>query len=149
MKYRLVTLLLFLGSRFAAPGQTCNNVCNSQCGPPADVGKQRYQECMGSCVAKCESCAPVTGTLFPKYYVGGLIYAPPGCTNTATQKCATQGTVDYQSGSSLGTNVSTQNSFQSSVDVKVNFGIGDPKATQFGGSASTGFSSTTTDTKTQ
>jgi hypothetical protein len=99
---------------------------------------------VAQCEAKCYKCVTAVDTIFPKYYVLGLLYSPPGCTSTATQNCTTSSTVDYANGSTMGTKTSIQHSFDKSVDLKVSatFGGGDSKATSFGVSASTGYSKT-------
>lgn len=149
MTYRFTSLVFVLGSLVGAQGQTCNSICENFCGSPADLGKTQYQNCVGACVGRCSKCEGVTGTLFPKFYVLGLVYAPPGCTSTSTAKCGSQSSVDYQSASSMGTKVSTESSFSSSVDLSVDVGFGDKDATQLSGSASTGYSTTSTDDSSQ
>ena len=57
-------------------------------------------------------------TIQPKYIVGGLVYAPPGCTNpTAGSACSQPGSVDYSGSSSLGTKITTANSFKNGLKV--------------------------------
>ena len=107
MTQRLVLLLAF-ALTCPAWAQNCNSACDKACGPVQDVGKKMYQKCVGQCLPKCYKCNPLVGTVFPKFYVLGLVYAPPGCTGRASQACATQSSVDYQAGSSMGTKVSTE-----------------------------------------
>ncbi len=130
----VVLLLLAPGPRAAA--ETCQQVCTRACGPIQDVGKKMFDRCMQGglgangkpvegCVEKCGKCNPLAGAVFPKFYVLGLIYAPPGCTNAPGQTCSSQSSVDYQAGSSMGTKASVEESFESGVNlsVKLDFGI--------------------------
>ncbi len=103
--------------------------CVQDCGPISDVGKVRFAACMNACIKECErkppTCKNATGAIFPKYYILGLVYAPPGCTSTSTLACSTQSSVNYEAASSMGTKVSTQKSFSSNVSVNVDFGVAD------------------------
>ena len=77
--------------------------------------------------------------IYPKYYVLGLVYSPPGCTSTSTQSCTTPSTVDYLAGSTMGTKVSMEHAFETSTDFKfdASFNLGDDmKSTVIGASAS-------------
>jgi len=155
MVSRLLLIFIFFGltpllSAQCTSAQT--KACRDDCGPIQDVGKQNYARCMNACIARCNkipTCKNATGALFPKYYILGLVYAPPGCTSTATQKCSAQSSVDYQAGSSMGTKVSTDHSFATNVNVTVDTSFGIDDVVKIGGSASGGYSNTSTDTKSQ
>jgi len=146
---KMMSILLGLGSLHPLWAQSCPNTCTSAsvCSKADIDNKTFYQRCVAQCEAKCYKCVAAVDTIFPKYYVLGLLYSPPGCTSTATQTCTTPSTVDYGSGSTMGTKTSIQSSKESAVDLKVSatFGGGDSKATSFGVSATTGYSTTTTD----
>ena len=155
---RLLTMMaLCLGLTPALWGQ-CTSVkqkaCEVQCGPVGDVTKQQYDSCMANCTAKCATppppptppaCFSASGGIFPKYYVVGLVYAPPGCTTTATEKCPGVSSVDYQAGSTMGTKVSAQNDF--SLNLTTNTGFSVLGILNFGASA--GFTTTSTNSNTQ
>jgi hypothetical protein len=132
--------------------QSCINKCRQDCGPIADVGKQVFAACMARCENNCNrppTCKSGTGAIFPKYYVLGLVYAPPGCTSTSSEKCATQSSVDYKDGSSMGTKVSADSSFASGVSATVNTGFGIGGIATFGASVSGGYANTSTDSSSQ
>jgi hypothetical protein len=143
------------GSLIAASAQTCAVNCASACGPRQDFPAGVYNECVQTCGKRCNSCETAPGPtafLYPKYYVLGLIYSPPGCTKTASFACGTQSTVDYQTGSSMGTKVSTSDSYESGIDVKADasVGLGDKGgAGSFGLGVSGGYSTTSTDSSSQ
>jgi hypothetical protein len=105
----------------------------------ADIGR-----CDGVDV-DCVCPNTATGFIYPKYYVVGLVYAPPGCTSSSASSCSTQSSVDYQAGSSLGTTISTTNSFATDVSNSVNIDIAGLE--KFG--ASFGFTNTSNDAHTQ
>lgn len=151
----LLSLFLVLGAPYHAQAQSCNTICAQAC-PSGDYTKGELQKCEQTCTTQCAKCDTTkgTGTLFPKYYILGLVYAPPGCTSTKTLACSTQSTVDYQTGSSMGTKVSTEDSYQQSVNLKLDFSLGlgsgaSAFSDAFGLSASGDYSSTTTDTTSQ
>ncbi len=85
-----------------------------------------FHTCLSGCIDHVCNIppAPVCGHqsafLYPKYYVLALVYAPPGCTDTATLKCSSNtSAVDYQNGSSMGTKLSLDHSFKNDLSVKV------------------------------
>jgi hypothetical protein len=85
------------------------------------------------------NCAPYTlGTLFPKYYILALAYAPPGCGNSQ-HGCSPSNYVDYSVGSSIGTATALEQSSGSGISVTAKFGTKDDNV---GG----GFDASTTDT---
>jgi hypothetical protein len=80
--------------------------------------------------------------LRPKYIVGAVVYAPPGCLSTTPPSaCSQPGLVDYSSGSSMGSKITVADSFKNGV--KVTASLGTPLG---GGDASFGWSRTTGDT---
>ena len=88
-------------------------------------------------------CAPsVLGAIYPKYQILTVLYAPPGCAGTA---CADQGEVDYQTGASSGTKVSTDKSFKYGASVDATLGL--PGIAAF--TASGGFGVTQTDSSSE
>jgi hypothetical protein len=128
----------------------CNKECRADCGPVADVGKQAFDRCMSKCVPACKARCPTrTGALFPKYYVLGLVYSPPGCTSTANLRCSTQSSVDYAARSSMGTKVSTERSFAANVNASVDTSFTVASVIKIGGGISGGYGSTSTDTTSQ
>jgi len=100
--------------------------CNAECCCVQDVGKVRFAKCHEACMkAACpEPCVTkkALGVIFPKYYVLGLVYAPPGCSSMSNWKCAPS-SVDYFANNSSGTRVSVQSSFATNADVKVDTNI--------------------------
>ena len=115
-------------------------------------GRQGVEECdptthmMTPCQVQLPSCPSPTGALFPKYYVLGLVYSPPGCTSTSSLKCTSAASsVDYQSGSSMGTKVATSSSFSEGVSVAVDASFGVDNVGKFGASVSGGYSNTSSD----
>ena len=94
-------------------------------------------------------CPSLTGAIFPKYYVLGLVYAPPGCTSTAGAQCSGQSSVNYSTGSSMGTKISTSASFNVGVDVSVDTSFGIPIVGQLTVGVSGGYSTTSSDSTTQ
>ena len=94
------------------------------------------------CVCAGSPPPPPTLPLSPKYVVGAIVYAPPGCTSsTPNTACSQPGLVDYSGGSSMGSKITIADSFKNGVKVTASFGsvIG-------GGDASFGWSRTTGDT---
>jgi len=57
----------------------------------------------------CSSDVPITGTLYPHYYLATVMYAPPG----------TQSTVDYGVGSTMGSTTTTSASWTNGTTVTV------------------------------
>jgi hypothetical protein len=91
----------------------------------------------------CAGSPPPPVTIHPKYVVAGLVYAPPGCTSsTPGSACSQPGSVDYSSASSLGTKITTADSFKNGVKVTASFG-----SEVSGGSGSFAWSRTTGDTQ--
>jgi hypothetical protein len=127
-------LILTLNFGFHAQGQTgipCSD-CTASCtdefpAPPgcrgAACGAQR-----AACIAKCErACKPGPPVqIHPRYLVLTLLYAPPGCSGSTTDKCSVQGNVSYGSSASNGTQVSATASFQRGDKV----GVGSEVASQ-------------------
>ncbi len=75
----------------------------------------RYQRC---------SHIPITGgTIIPKYLIAGVVYAPPGCTSTATTKCGVSSSVAYQGESSLGTKISVSKSVKQGVTARASVDV--------------------------
>jgi hypothetical protein len=158
---RLLIICLALGWASPAWSQTCQQGCRDECGPITGPGanKAAVAACVRSCIKKCPSgpsqtppppvCPSLTGALFPKYYILGLVYAPPGCTSSSSLKCSTQSSVDYQAGSSMGTKVSTENSFSAGVDAKVDASFSVAGMAKFGASVSGGYSNASTDSNSQ
>src|ERR1700733_5759513 len=146
----LLILVLVSGSLSPLLGQTCPQTCATSCGPSQDIdNKTIYNKCLAQCQLKCYKCQAAVEAVSPKYFVLGLVYSPPGCTSTAAQSCTTPSTVDYLAGSTMGTKVSMEHAFESSVDFKfdASFNLGnDAKATQIGARASGGYSDTPSDT---
>lgn len=105
-------------------------------------------ECRGSELPP-PVCKNATGAIFPKYYILGLVYAPPGCTSTSALKCSTQSSVDYQASSSMGTKVSMENAFSKTFDDKVDVSVGVKDAGSIGASVSGGYQNTSSDSKSQ
>lgn len=74
------------------------------------------------------SCKNGTGAVFAKYYVVGLVYAPPGCTSTPGAPCSSQSSVVYGAQSALGTAVTvdtdTTHDVGGAADAKLDLGIG-------------------------
>lgn len=65
----------------------------------------------------CNDCQVPTsaGTLLPSYVVVGLVYSPPGCTGCASNSSA----VDYTNSDTVGTTISTENSFNQDYSLSV------------------------------
>src|SRR5215467_820661 len=79
------------------PGAKCStaDVPEGRCKTPSGFPRGE-RECV------CAGAPPPPITIHPKYVVGGLVYAPPGCTSsTPGSACSQPGSVDYSSGSSL------------------------------------------------
>lgn len=98
------------------PGAACSlgggqfGHCKTTAAPPGE------REC--ECVEGTTTQPPVV--LNPKYLVLGLVYAPPGCSNIPGSQCANAASlVDYAGGSSLGSKVSTKDSFKGENKVSV------------------------------
>ena len=87
---------------------------------------------------------PKTAKMNPKFIVAAVVYAPPGCTSpTPNSACSQPGSVDYTSGSSMGSKVTMADSFKDGLKVTVSFG----NEITGGGDASFGWNRTTGDTK--
>jgi hypothetical protein len=106
-------------------GGICQDGCAANCTdefPPtpgcrgAACGAARAN-CIIQCERACQPKPPVQ--ISPRYLVLALMYAPPGCTNTAADKCAIQGNVSYGASSSTGTQISASASFQVGEKVSV------------------------------
>jgi hypothetical protein len=149
-RHILTILLVASGSLLPAIAQQSTAaICANVCGPRADMTAAQYQKCLQTCGTQASKClaTKAVGTLFPKYYILGLVYAPPGCSKTATLGCSSQSTVDYLDSSTMGTKMSIQSSFQTSINLSVSASTGgtggDPK---FSATASTGWTNKSTDT---
>jgi hypothetical protein len=119
-------------------GAKCStgDVPNGRCTPTPHLPPGE-RECL------CVGSPPPPVTMKLKYIVAGIVYAPPGCTSsTPNSACSQPGAVDYSSQSSLGTKITTADSFKNGVKVTVSFG-GDVS----GGSGSFAWSRTTGDTQ--
>jgi hypothetical protein len=146
-----------VGNLTADAKGTCTQGCQTECGPIGGEGKAEWVGCMKKCTAECNKrvipvCENSSGTLLPKYYVLGLLYAPPGCSNTSILKCNAQSSVDYQDGSSMGTKMSVDKSFKAGIDLKTDISFTIPfdyvKFTEDIG-ASAGFTNTASDSNSQ
>lgn len=125
--------------------QDCQ-ICTATCNELKKENPKLYPGCMSGCEKKCKAVptptpepAPTPLVVAPKYVVMALVYAPPGCSSTTTNQCASATSlVDYSSGSTLGSNVSLKDSFKVGVSYSVDLG---PKSVV---SASAGFTGTQT-----
>jgi hypothetical protein len=81
-------------------------------------GKKGFRECqadghMGKCMVEPKGPDPaVTGSIYPKFYILTVVYAPPG-----TKGGSSVSKVQYKQGSSTGTTVSSSSSFKNGVKV--------------------------------
>lgn len=106
-----------------SPGAQCSsaNVPKGYCSTPSGFPKGERQ-CL------CEalpSTPPPPVVLHPKYVIGALIYAPPGCNSrTPGAACSQPGLVDYSSSSSMGTKVNIAQSFK--YGLKATLSTGSP-----------------------
>ena len=145
---RLFPLSLFLVSLSAVGQSSCPGTYATACGPKVDIHNNAvYNRCVAACTTKCYKCQAVTGSIYPKYYVLGLVYSPPGCSSTTAQACTTQSSVDYLAGSTMGTKNSIQHDSDQNYNLKVDLtlGGGDDKATKGGIGGNTGWEKTSTD----
>ena len=145
---KLLLISLGVGPLISWGQQSCAFICTKTACIAQDIHNPKiYAKCVSGCEAACKKCVATVDTIFPKFYALGLLYAPPGCTSTAALNCSTPSTADYGSGSTMGTKTSISKSFTTAVDftVSASFFGKDSKATTFGGSASTGYSNTSTD----
>jgi len=92
------------------------------------------------------NCAPVSGTVTPKFIVTNVIYAPPGSANKGSGS-----SVDYGSSSTSGVTTSVGSSFKSDYSLSASVSLSDPVALgislgseQFGVSTSTSSTSGST-----
>jgi hypothetical protein len=118
------------------------------CSPDGGGPKGSFCLRVGRMRQACINQPISAGTITPKYLVTGLLYSPPGCTSSSTLKCGVQSSVDYASGSSLGTKLSISSSVKSGNTVKIDFGISIPGIGTFGNSEQDEYSVTNTDTTT-
>jgi hypothetical protein len=89
-----------------------------------------------------------SGSLYPRYQIYALVYAAPGCTPTATLKCAYNGSVVYAQGSSNGTGVSVGKSFKGGEKIQATEGVPANNASEsFEASKTTSSSTSETITK--
>lgn len=107
----------------AQPGQVdakCNQECfQENCSQFTNAEKLLRAECIRNCRTQCTKAPPVT-VLRPRYLIMSILYAPPGCTSTATATCAATSAVEYAQSSSNGTKVSTTSAFKIGMSVTVN-----------------------------
>jgi hypothetical protein len=79
-------------------------------------GKQGEKECVNGrftpCLVEPDTPPSDTGTAAPRYYILSVIYAPPG-----TKGGASSSSVNYGSGSTTGTTVTSANSFKQNYKV--------------------------------
>jgi hypothetical protein len=137
-------------SRAYAWAQTCEQECLRECAntTPKLTGKERG-DCIQHCRSEnCHTCAPRQSQLFPRYYVLGLVYAPPGCTSTGTEACSAS-SVEYQASSTMGTRLSTAKTFKTDVNLKVDLGLKVEHVADFGVGASGGYTTTSEDSNSQ
>jgi hypothetical protein len=139
----------------AQANQQCVRQCESGNCVSGDMSLQRLQLCRAACVKSCANGSPSPigagngqGLIYPRYLILTLIYAPPGCGSiTPPVKCGASSMVDYQSGSSNGTKISTQSSFKDGSDVSLGASLNAGMA-NFGASVNGGVSTTASDSKT-
>ena len=116
------TLLLFsLQIAAAQPLAPCGPEREEVCTVNGQLGTRycngiRWSGCT---VVKEPEATSVTGTLKPKYYVLALLYAPPGTSG------GSQSSVNYASGSSMGSSVSISDTFkeENKLNVTVEAGV--------------------------
>lgn len=127
LHYGIVCSVMALGLASSAWGACTADQrtdCRASCLPS---NTPQFQTCYSNCIdhacniSPLPTCGHSAAYLYPKYYVLSLVYAPPGCTDTATLKCSSTNlsTVDYANGSSMGTKVSVDKIFKSDLSVKV------------------------------
>src|SRR5258706_1434070 len=108
---------------YAQPGQVdakCNQECfKENCSEFTNEEKLLRAECSRKCRAQCTKPPPVK-VIHPRYFIMAIVYAPPGCTSTATAKCEATSLVDYAQTSSNGTKLSTKSAFKVGMSVSVN-----------------------------
>jgi hypothetical protein len=112
------------------------------CSP--DGGGPKGPEC-AKAVQFCTNLQAFGGVLLPKYIITNLIYAPPGCTSSATLKCNSQSQVQYLSQSSSGTKVAISSSIKTGIGLSVDLGISLPGFGSLSDNTQTSLSVTTTD----
>src|SRR5262245_42534087 len=126
LAWAVMLLVLLAGASAAAFGQTgsCAKQCTSKtsdCSELQNENPRLYAQCVSQCEKKCEGPPPPPPvTITPKYMIMALVYAPPGCTNGNPAQCGTNNGssfVDYNTGSSNGTKISTKDSFQLGVTI--------------------------------
>ena len=72
-----------------------------------------------------QNCFGLPKVVHPKYYILGVVYAPPGCTPSGSFKCPTgaaASSVVYSEGKTTGTTSTIQNTFDASVSLTVKVG---------------------------
>jgi hypothetical protein len=108
-----------------AQPSACENKCTSRDGDCYELASENprlYSQCVSQCKLKCASSPPPPVVLHLKFMVLGIIYAPPGCTSSASAPCRDESTVDYAGGSSMGSKVSGKHSFK--LDAKESVDLG-------------------------
>lgn len=127
----LMALLVLPGPGHMLLAQTsdCEKKCTepgSDCFELRNENKTIYHRCVAQCVQRCTQPTPPTTpplVVRPKYIVGAIVYAPPGCTSaTPNSACSQPGLVDYSSGSSMGSKVTIADSFKYGLKVTASFG---------------------------
>jgi hypothetical protein len=104
-----------------SPGAQCSapSIPKGHCTTPPGFPRGERQ-----CV--CEGPPPTPPppvVLNPRYVIGALVYAPPGCNSpTAGTPCAQPGLVDYSSASSMGSKVTIADSFKSTAKLTLDWG---------------------------
>ncbi|HEX8793273.1 MAG TPA: carboxypeptidase-like regulatory domain-containing protein [Polyangiaceae bacterium] len=129
----------------AAPTLTCSTyptcVSNLQNTHLADCAEARRENKNAACpplsaqyianvCGPAPNCAPITGTVRPKFLVTSIVYAPPGSANKGGGS-----NVDYGTSSTTGVTTSSGSSFKSSYGVKSSLSL----------SAGTGFNTSSLD----
>ena len=121
----LSVLLLLLAADGAAWAQDsdCERKCtartpDSPCYELIKGNPKIYQRCVASCKNECQPPpTPPPVVLQPKFMVLGLVYAPPGCTSSASMQCNGSSSVDYAGGSSLGSKFAVDDSFKAGMKI--------------------------------
>jgi hypothetical protein len=116
---------------YPGQGQTCVNGRTEECiriikpgMPPVDGTRKCVNGKWGQCIPNSGGNPPpppppVTGTVIPKYYILTVVYAPPG-----TNGGKASSSVNYGSGSTAGSTVSSSHSFKQSNTLSVTASAG-------------------------
>jgi hypothetical protein len=84
--------------------------------------------------------------IFPHLYVLTIIYAPPGCKNTASFKCPVNGSVEYTEASSAGSKVSIQSSLKNGLSMSASVKVPIADGVTLTGGIDSSYAVTVTDT---